>query len=296
MKDKIIFWLNSDLSTFGLAKFLQEKCDCELYAIVETTNNPKKFFETQNLVKFHKIWFYFDNVKPTRITNVEYLKSFEEKYKINLWLLAYNERLFYRFNQFKKFSEDEVLSILEQECNLFEKILDEIKPDFFITNLTTLHHMHLFYELCKAKGVETIMTTAAIGYRLLLISNNDEIKLTVDNDTQLNLTEKELQNYLQKFNPYTQNIAFKKRFQSSKTQLIKAFLTYLMTRNANVKTHYSYFGRTKFRVLLKTIILELKTKYQLHDTIIKELSEQLILNCEQTKSWGYDQIVRSLEK
>ena len=43
-------------------------------------------------------------------------------------------------------------------------------------------------------------------------------------------------------------------------------------------------------------LLELKTKYQLHDSIIKELSEQLILNCEQTKSWGYDQIVRSLEK
>ena len=49
MKDKIIFWLNSDLSTFGLAKFLQEKCDCELYAIVETTNNPRSEEHTSEL-------------------------------------------------------------------------------------------------------------------------------------------------------------------------------------------------------------------------------------------------------
>lgn len=269
MTDKIIFWLNADLSTFGLAKFLQEKHDCELYAIIETTNKPKKFFETQDFIKFQKKWFYFDHVKKPAKPDLDYLKNFEEKYKINLWLLAYNERLFYRFNQFKKFSENEVLSILEQECKLFEKILDEIKPDFFITNLTTLHHMHLFYELCKAKGVETIMTTAAIGGRLFLDSKNDEggrsseFKKLLNETNDTRLSNEEIISYLNKFDPYKQNINFKKKFQTSKIDLVKAFLKYMVTPNTNIKTHYSYYGRTKSRVLIKTFLSELKTKYRL---------------------------------
>ena len=43
-------------------------------------------------------------------------------------MIAYSERSFYKFNDYYKFSGDEILSILEQECRLFEKVLDEY-PD-----------------------------------------------------------------------------------------------------------------------------------------------------------------------
>ena len=55
---------------------------------------------------------------------MEYLTKFEEKYNIDLWKLAINERLFYRFFNFHKFTQDEILSIDEDACRLFELVLD----------------------------------------------------------------------------------------------------------------------------------------------------------------------------
>ena len=63
------------------------------------------------------------NKKP----DLEYLRSIEKKYDLNLWLLAANERIFYDFYDYHKFSENEVLSIIEQECRLYEQILDDVK-------------------------------------------------------------------------------------------------------------------------------------------------------------------------
>ena len=47
--------------------------------------------------------------------------------------------------------------ILEQECKLFEKILDELKPDFIIMTITNVHHDHLFYKICQARGVKILI-------------------------------------------------------------------------------------------------------------------------------------------
>ena len=52
MKEKILVWINSSLVYFGLCKSLQEKYDCELYAIYDITDKPKKYFQTQKIVKF----------------------------------------------------------------------------------------------------------------------------------------------------------------------------------------------------------------------------------------------------
>ena len=59
MKDKIIFWLDSELLSYSLAYYLQKNLDSELYAIIDITNISKKFFQEQNLVKFQKTWFGF---------------------------------------------------------------------------------------------------------------------------------------------------------------------------------------------------------------------------------------------
>ena len=136
MKDKIIFWLDSELLSYSLAYYLQKNLDSELYAIIDITNISKKFFQEQNLVKFQKTWFYFDNVKPNNKPDINYLKNIEKKYNIDLWQLAINERIFYKYNKFHHFTNDEILSILEQECRLFETIINEIKPAFFITKET----------------------------------------------------------------------------------------------------------------------------------------------------------------
>ena len=63
MTDKIIFWLNAYMLFFGLAQKLQNKHDCELYAIIDITNRTKKFFENQDLIKFQQTWFLHDHLQ-----------------------------------------------------------------------------------------------------------------------------------------------------------------------------------------------------------------------------------------
>ena len=99
---------------------MQEKLDAEYSAIIDCTNKPKTFFENQKIVDFKNIWFYHDQFKNLRNEpDLIYLRNFEKKYKINLSKLVFNERLFMDFNEFYKFSENEILSILENECKFF---------------------------------------------------------------------------------------------------------------------------------------------------------------------------------
>ena len=169
MGDKIIFWLNAYMLFFGLAHNLQNRYDCELYALIDITNRTKKFFENQELTKFKQTWFLHDHIQKTEQIDIDYLNNFEKKYSINLWQLGINERLFYQYNDFYQFSQNEILSILQKECKLYESILDKIQPDFLITNETALHQEHLFYEMCRKKGIKVLMLNQSkIAYNCII--------------------------------------------------------------------------------------------------------------------------------
>ena len=115
MARKIIAWLDSNFITFSLLYHLQKKIDCEFYAIVDITDESKEFFIKQDFIKFKKIWFYYDSIDLSKKKyDQKYLSKFEEKHGINLCELAINERTFYQFNSFYKFTSNEILSILEQ--------------------------------------------------------------------------------------------------------------------------------------------------------------------------------------
>ena len=158
MTDKILFWLDSNLIYFGIAKYLQEQYKCKSYAIIEVPSLQKKFFKEQNIIELEKSWFYYDNVvKKKSSPDLNYLSNFEKKYELNLWLLAYNERLFYNHNDFYKFSSNEVLNILEQECKFFEKVLDETKPDFIIMAAPNLHYNYLFHKMCLKRKIKCLI-------------------------------------------------------------------------------------------------------------------------------------------
>lgn len=266
MTDKIIFWITADFISFVIAKGITNKHNAELYAIIDITNKPKKFFQNQRLIKFNKIWFYHDHVKPTKNPDLNYLTSFERKYNINLWTLACNERLFYRFNDYYKFTSEEVLSILEQECKLFEKVLDEVKPHFMIMLDTNFHHDQLFYEICKQKNVKPlILVGTRLARRWTISSITDNVDF-LPNKIQGRSTTKsfeELRNYLKAHDIFKLANEVESRFLTSKSFLFKAAIDYLFHNdNSNLRTHYSYYGRTKLKVLIKSIINILKTKYR----------------------------------
>jgi hypothetical protein len=159
MKPKLFFWIDTSGVHYGLAKYIQDNFDCELFSIFEMTDKPKIFFESQKLVKFKKIWFYYDYIlKIKRKPDLNYLKSIEKKYNIPLWVIAANDRIFNHFNNFYKFSRDEILLILEDGIKLFERVLDEVKPDFLVMFETHQQHNHLFYKICKARNIKILMT------------------------------------------------------------------------------------------------------------------------------------------
>mgnify|MGYP001248036304 CR=1 FL=1 len=264
MTDKIIFWLNSYMLFFGLAANLQKRYDCKLYALIDITNRTKKFFQEQNIVKFEKKWFLHDHIKNSKKIDNEYLKNFEKKYSINLWQLGFNERIFYKHNDFYKFSHEEILSILEKECKLYESILDEIKPDFLITSETALHQQHLFYELCRKKGIKILMLNQSkIAYKCIIsqeLHKLDSMPKLSDIQSK-NRTFDELRNFLTSNDNAKQLKTYQQDFGGTKsTKLNAGFQYFIKSDNSNVKTHFSYYGRNKLQVLTNYISLSLKAK------------------------------------
>ena len=248
---------------FGLAESLQRMFDCELFSIIEITENPKKFFQKQKIVNFKKSWFYHDNIKNINKTpDLNYLKSIENKYGINLWLIASNDRMFNHMNQDYHFSDDQILSILEQECKFYERVLDDVKPDFMLMLPTHQQHNHIFYEMCVAKRITVLISTQTrLGMRIFLTNKMDPMYPlpTLSSFNENNLITNS-QKYLEISNMTQVNKIFNKVFLSSRKKFGKAALDYIISTDRNVKTHYSYFGRSKFKVLCKRLVYEIESK------------------------------------
>ena len=264
LPDKIIFYLDNDLRQFCLSYYLQKKIDADFFSIIDITNKPKKFFENQNFVNFKKIWFLHDHTLPISDIDTDYLKSFEEKYEIDLWNLAINERLFYKFNDFYNFSKLEILSILEKECKLFEKVLDTTNPNFAILHEPFFHTDELFYRICKAKGIKILMSYLSnFGYKWE-ISQDDHIMDIIDefhNTPTEGRTFEELQGIFNQEQVKEHIKKLNKHAFGNKSDLIKAATDFLVrSKNLNLKTHYTYFGRTKFKVLLNSLSNSRKTQ------------------------------------
>ncbi len=259
-KPKLLFWLNGVFMHFSLAYYLQSQLDADFFGITDINLKPKKFFEDQKLVNFKKNWYFHDHIDLNRKKpDIEYLMSFEKKYKINLWNLAINERFFYKHNRFYKFQKEEILSILEQELKLFETILDEVKPDYFLTYDPVFHHQKLFLDICKIRGIK-ILSIHFTGIK-------DKI-IIAENATTLDFDKNSLENLIPNNMITSKNESYDDiwhKYMGDKTPKIKnkiiALLQYLRTNDSKlIKTNFMYVGRTKFNVIKDTLNLELKKK------------------------------------
>lgn len=265
MKDKILFWIDPSLTHFGIAKFLQEKYDCELFAIIDV-NSARNFFSTQKIVNFNKEWYYRDYVSKDKKPDLEYLMSFEERYKINLWNTAYSDVIFNHYNEYYKFNSNEILSVLEQECKFFESVLDEVKPDFLVIKVTDSSNIQILQQICKARGTKVLtLGFTRFGRRANISADYDtldEFGKKIDESTGSdNRTFEELKTYMKGY--AIQQSAFRNSFRASKFQWLKAGLQYfLLICNPAYRNHYTNSGRTVLRVIVKEISFVLKRKYK----------------------------------
>lgn len=267
MKKKLLFWTNVFMLHFSLSYYLQQKLDDDFYAIIDVPSKPKKFFQNQKIVNFKKTWDYNDQIKKTsKKPDLEYLKKFEKKYKINLWKMAINERHFYKFNRFYKFTNQEILTILEQECKFFEKILDEIEPDYFLTYDPPFHHSKLLLEMCKSKGVKILcLYFTRIGSTTILAEDGGTLDFPQNIDT-VELDKKEEDRLKEKYilNKKTKSYStltknYKNERGATSTDKLKALIDYILISDSkNIQSNYTYYGRTKFKVILDTLGLSIK--------------------------------------
>jgi hypothetical protein len=250
--EKIIFWDQGDFLSFSLANSLQKKINGEFYAIFDVTDRRKSFYQKQKLVDFKKIWFFHDCIsKPRKKIDMEYLTSFEEKYNINLWLLAGNERLFNEYNEFYQFSREEILSILEDECKFFEKIL-EIKPKFLISLKSSFHHDELFYQMCRVRGVKPLIFATSVFANRCIISEEPNIlddKRTIEELKSSNRDFDELEKYWKKLEFRKEHEQRLDSVGKSITPKINAGFDFLFSKNTTVKNNYGYYGHTKLKAL-----------------------------------------------
>lgn len=280
MTDKIIFWLNAFFLNFAIANSLKKKYDCDIYGLIDITNRTKQFFIDQNIVNFKKTWFLHDHIQKNIKIDIEYLEKFEKKYSINLWQLGFNERIFYQHNEFHKFSQNEILSIIEKECKLYESILDEVKPDAIILFETALHQDHLFYLICRKRGIKVLMLyQSKIAYKCIISEELHKLdhmpKLSDIKSKGRNFEE--LREVLSKDNS-KQLKKYLKDFGGNSTTKLKAASEYFIkSDNSNINTHFSYYGRNKFNVLIKYTKLRLKAKIR-KSFIDKNLEYQIYPN------------------
>ena len=255
---KILFWLDAEMIHFPIAKYMKESLDAEFSAVLDVSIPLKKFFEKQKIVSFKKMWFYRDNVNVgSSEFDINYLKEFEKKYEINLWEIAFNERNFYKYCKFHKFSKNEILCILEQECHFFESILEDYRPDYFLLKLYSAHHLHLLYLMCRQKQIPTfVLFPTRIANRSIISSNVDVIDETSKKDNTFDSfqfteksTEKMSEKVLQKQKTNVERWNYNESITKKLFQIIKFVLQTNYSEYTNYfpnykKTPINYFKQT----------------------------------------------------
>jgi hypothetical protein len=285
MTKQILLWIDdSSYLQYCIASLVQEQINCNVYAIADVNEKGKQYLQNQTFTKFKKIWFLRDHISLSNsIPDMQYLEKFEENYKINLWVLAYSERLFYRYNVYHKFSRDEILTILEKECRIFEEILGKVSPDYVFIKFSDFHQNHLFLELAKSLKIKVLtLAPTKLGNSCHVSQEQEKIDQTKNMESfSENELNNKLKNYLKLHDPYIKD---KQKAFSEKTtnkKRIFLFIKFLSKTNTlEYKNYYANFGRSILKILLIQTPLIFKNYFRtkfLDKNALKKFTENKII-------------------
>ena len=265
-KDKILFWLENYSIHFGIAKILTEKYDCDSYALVSCSPKQKKFFETQKLVNFKKIWYVRDYVDlKNHEPDLEKIKFLEKKFSILLSRIIYGDRLFYKYNKYYSFTDKEILSIIEQELEFYNQVLDEIKPDYVILRAPEFQDIELFYKVCKAKKINTlVLSTMKFGSRWIIASKPyPVIEFSQENNSikikSFEILRKKVDEYSKLYKSIFSSTGKLRVTNSQKISALKLLFSTFSSSNIN---SYHDVGKTPWKIFVKTISTSVKGSYR----------------------------------
>jgi hypothetical protein len=279
---KILFWIDANLVHLFIAKIMKERNEFDLYAIFDQDTLDKTLYN-EDKTTFKKKWFFWDHVKKDYKPDLTYLKKIEEKYEISLWRIAYTERVFFN-NYYHLFSRTEILGIIEQECKLFEEILEKNKPDFLIMRMYDWHRIFLLKEMCKKHGVKVLLLMGTrSGNRVTTSSTGtsfDELIHEQDGD----YTKIDFENVKDLFIKNSRSAQVKKRKSGYDTTIfnkMKMGSKFIKNFNSNYSESYDHYGATRWKIIIyrikKTVWSKYRKRFVDKNSIFPKENEKFVL-------------------
>ena len=279
---KLLFWVDSNLIQLFIAKIMKEQNQFELHAIFDHDSLDKTLYNQDTI--FKNKWFFWDYVKKDYKPDLKYLKKFEEKYKIDLWRIIIPERVFFN-NYYHKFSKTEILGIIEQECKFFEKLLDQVNPDFLIMRMYDLHRLVLLKDMCIARGINVLMIqNTRVAKRVIISSSGtkfDNIEGNVNISSNTNFKQS-----VEFFKNNNKSLQFKKvkggGVDSSLLLKIKSIIIFFLdVFDKNYTKSYDHYGMSLGKILIFRIKKIFQSKFRKrfldsHSFIPQNIDEKFI--------------------
>ena len=256
-KENIVVWLDFDAYSYINFGIIIELAKLDKYNFigVVTTKQDMSFFENQEILPFKKIIYYPNCYINKQNYNLENLREYEKKFKLNLSMDIFSERSFYKYwTDFHKFKKEEIYSIIENSILFFINVLDEYKPKFILTqqigeNISNL----LLYQIAKNLNFKILMPVPVHMHNNVVISDNptaDEISIEF---------KKLLKNFTNSLKNYDENFLKKQKldqmvkiqleFTHAKRSLFQKCNYYIKRLSNNPEPIYKNIGKTKFNLI-----------------------------------------------
>ncbi len=268
VKDKILFWLDKGLVYYGIAYFLNQQYDCELFSIIETGGKTKEFYKNQKLIPFKKIWYFDDYViAQNKEPDMKYLSSIEKKYGINIWLIAYAERFFNERSRYHKYTKNEILSLFESELRFYEQVLDEINPNFIVIRDVDMHHVNLFHQICKSRKIKILSLFPVRMNSKWVVSDTD--KMTYDPMDLKRIPKSQrsfdqLRNYLKEHDQanWVKGWVTSSKINFFDSKVLHSIFYEFFLKGKAEREKFMSLERTRTKVFFSSLSLILKRKYR----------------------------------
>jgi len=256
-KENIVVWLDFDgyaYLNFGILIELAKLNKFNFIGIVATKQDIS-FFQNQKIIPFKKIIYYPNCYINKQNYNLENLRRYEKKFKLNLSMNIFSERSFYKYwIDFHRFKKEEIYSIIENSILFFINVLDEYKPKLILTqqigeNISNL----LLYQIAKNLDFKILMPVPVHMHDKMIISDNptgDEISIEF---------KKLVKNFTNSLKNYDENFLKKQRldqtlkiqleFTHVKRNLFQKCNYYIKRLSNSPEPIYKNIGKTKFNLI-----------------------------------------------
>ena len=279
-KETIIVWLDFDTYSYfhlGIISKLSKLEEFDYIGII-TRKQDMEFFKKQEFVKFKKLFYYPDCYIEKSTFNINNLKKIEDEFGLNIWLNIFSDRSFYKFwTDFHKFTDKEILIIIEKSLQFFKSILEKEKPKMILMQTPGENVSNvLLYELAKKMNIKTLMPMDIHYKNHIHISANtknteisNKIKFNKKNfDKSLPRYDKE---FIKKEN-YGDVLKTISSFEPGMKSFSQKIKHYVRRLSNNLEPIYLNTGKTKFRLIQNRLInyFELKKREQFLDNFAEK--------------------------